>query len=57
MKKKKKKLILFFLCMIALSGTGKEATAAGVRLDGYFDRSPGVVDLINYQNTDLLACL
>ncbi len=30
--------------MIALSGTGKEATAAGVRLDGYFDRSPGLGD-------------
>lgn len=44
MKKKKKKLILFFLCMIALSGTGKEATAAGVRLDGYFDRSLGLGD-------------
>lgn len=42
MKRKKRKLILFFLCMIALSGTGKEAAAAGVRLDGYFDRSPGL---------------
>ncbi|MBS5214304.1 MAG: hypothetical protein KHY79_00565 [Clostridiales bacterium] len=44
MKRKKRKLILFFLCMIALSGTGKEAAAAGVRLDGYFDRSPGLGD-------------